>query len=82
MSLRLTVRIRSASKFKKSSRDVELRDSITFECRIPRGGIMEGVRIFPYIINRGGWNNQWREVNGGGVGKIKKIEKELFLTVH
>ena len=69
MSLRLTVRIRSASKFKKTSRDVELRDSITFECRITRGGIMEGVGIFPYIINRGGWNNQWKGGQWGGLGK-------------
>ena len=43
---------------------------------------MEGVGIFPYIINRGGWNNQWKGGQWGGVGKIKKIEKELFLTVH
>ena len=42
---------------------------------------MEGVGIFPYIINRGVGIISGREVNGG-VGKIKKIEKELFLTVH
>ena len=39
---------------------------------------MEGVRIFPYIINRGGWNNQWKGGQWGGWENKKNRKGIVF----
>ena len=41
---------------------------------------MEGVGIFPYIINRGGWNNQWKGGQWGGGWENKKNRKGIVFN--